>query len=708
MSDDGYRKDRIGNRKLNPETLMLGYGYDPALSEGAVKPPVFLTSTFVFTSGRARQGVLRLRRRPPRAAGRRRRPASSTRASTTRTRDRRGSPARSSRRPRRRCSSPPACRRSPRRILAFARPGDVILHSQPLYGGTETLLTKTLTAMRHRGGRLRRRRRARRRSAPRPRRRPPWGASRSCMIETPSNPLNTLVDIALVRARRRRDRRARRAIAPVIVCDNTLLGPLFQKPLAHGADISVYSLTKYVGGHSDLIAGAALGSREVDEAGASLLRSAIGTQLDPHSCWMIGALARDAVAAHERAPAATPRSWRAFLALAPGASRKVYHPGLPAAGLRRSGGSTTAQCSAAGIDLLLRRRGRRGGGVPRPQRAAASSSSRSASAAPNRSPATRPRPPIPACRRRCATASASPTRRSASRSASSTRTTSSPTWRRRSRRWIEEITSPRKAGRGRLGESRAGEGLGAHSPGPSPQPSPRKRGEGARLAPWHALCPSPHTDDMAAPASPESYKEVILFLATAGVVVPLFHRLRDQPGARLPRRRRAARALRPRAARRARRRGCRWITIGNREEIAHLAEFGVVFLLFMIGLELSWERLRTLAAPRLRPRLAAGRRLRGRAIGGDRLRARRRAGAGRASSASRSRSPRRRSWCRSWRRRSGSPRRPAAPPSPCCCSRISRSRRSCSPSACSARARAAGSGIGLRPGAGAGRGWRSS
>src|SRR3954470_14620238 len=50
MSDDGYRKDRLGNRKLNPETLMLGYGYDPALSEGAVKPPVFLTSTFVFKS----------------------------------------------------------------------------------------------------------------------------------------------------------------------------------------------------------------------------------------------------------------------------------------------------------------------------------------------------------------------------------------------------------------------------------------------------------------------------------------------------------------------------------------------------------------------------------------------------------------------------------------------------------------------------------
>jgi methionine-gamma-lyase len=50
MAEDRYHKDRIGNRPLHPETLMLGYGYDPHLSEGAVKPPVFLTSTFVFTS----------------------------------------------------------------------------------------------------------------------------------------------------------------------------------------------------------------------------------------------------------------------------------------------------------------------------------------------------------------------------------------------------------------------------------------------------------------------------------------------------------------------------------------------------------------------------------------------------------------------------------------------------------------------------------
>jgi methionine-gamma-lyase len=106
------------------------------------------------------------------------------------------------------------------------------------------------------------------------------------LIETPSNPLNTLVDISMIKriADEVSDRQAHRAI---VFCDNTLLGPLFQKPLALGADISAYSLTKYVGGHSDLIAGAVLGSAAVTKP-VKLLRGAIGTQLDPHSCWMLG------------------------------------------------------------------------------------------------------------------------------------------------------------------------------------------------------------------------------------------------------------------------------------------------------------------------------------------------------------------------------------------------------------------------------------
>ena len=83
MAQDRYHKDRIGNRKLMPETLMLGYGYDPHLSEGAVKPPVFLTSTFVFKSAEHGKEFFDYVAGTARAAGAARRRGSSTAASTT-------------------------------------------------------------------------------------------------------------------------------------------------------------------------------------------------------------------------------------------------------------------------------------------------------------------------------------------------------------------------------------------------------------------------------------------------------------------------------------------------------------------------------------------------------------------------------------------------------------------------------------------------
>ncbi len=91
--------------------------------------------------------------------------------------------------------------------------------------------------------------------------------------------------------------------------------------------------------------------------------------------------------------------------------------------------------------------------------------------------------------------------------------------------------------------------------------------------------------------SPGEYKDVILFLATAGVIVPLFRRWRISPilgflGAGVvlgPFGLGALTGTFPWLG---------YLTIANPQEIAQLAEFGVVFLLFMIGLELSWERLR--------------------------------------------------------------------------------------------------------------------
>ncbi|WEX76448.1 cystathionine gamma-synthase family protein [Sinorhizobium numidicum] len=277
-------KTHIGNHKLHPETLMLNYGYDPELSEGAVKPPVFLTSTFVFRSaeeGRDFFDFVAGRREPPAGVGaglvysRFNHPNSEIVEDRLAVFEGTESGALFS-------SGMAAIATT---LLAFVRPGDAILHSQPLYGGTETLLAKTflnlgVSAIGFSDGVDEAAVSAAAEEAMKK------GRIAIILIETPANPTNSLVDVAMIR--RIADAIGeRQAYRPIIVCDNTLLGPVFQRPIEYGADISLYSLTKYVGGHSDLIAGAVLGSKAIIKQ-VKALRGAIGTQLDPHSCWMIG------------------------------------------------------------------------------------------------------------------------------------------------------------------------------------------------------------------------------------------------------------------------------------------------------------------------------------------------------------------------------------------------------------------------------------
>jgi methionine-gamma-lyase len=277
-------KTTIGNHTLKPETLMLSYGYDPALSEGSVKPPVFLTSTFVFRSAQEGKDFFDYvsgRRTPPDGASpglvysRFNHPNSEIVEDRLALYERSEAAVLFS-------SGMSAIATS---ILAYAKPGDSIVLSQPLYGGTETLVTKTLAnfgisyAAFSNGVNEDAVRAAFEAASAK-------GRIAVALIETPSNPTNTLVDIGLVR-RLADEFGARQGHRPAIICDNTLLGPVFQHPLELGADLSVYSLTKYVGGHSDLIAGAAIGSKTAI-APVKALRGAIGTQLDPHSCWMLG------------------------------------------------------------------------------------------------------------------------------------------------------------------------------------------------------------------------------------------------------------------------------------------------------------------------------------------------------------------------------------------------------------------------------------
>ena len=71
MATARYHTVKIGEHELNAETLMLGYGYDPSLSEGSVKPPVFLTLHLRLPNGRTGSRFFRLFGWTPRASGRR-------------------------------------------------------------------------------------------------------------------------------------------------------------------------------------------------------------------------------------------------------------------------------------------------------------------------------------------------------------------------------------------------------------------------------------------------------------------------------------------------------------------------------------------------------------------------------------------------------------------------------------------------------------
>jgi methionine-gamma-lyase len=269
-------KTHIGNHMLHPETLMLNYGYDPQLSEGAVKPPVFLTSTFVFRTAEDGQDFFDYvagRREPPEGMGaglvysRFNHPNSEIVEDRLSVYERAENCALFS-------SGMAAISTT---ILAFVRPGDVILHSQPLFA--KTLANLSIGAVGFSDGIDEAAVRAAAGDAMRK------GRLAMIFIETPANPTNGLVDIAMVRRIAEMIGQTQGS-TPIIACDNTLLGPVFQRPIEHGADLSLYSLTKYIGGHSDLIAGAALGSKALMKD-VKALRGAIGTQLDPHSCWMI-------------------------------------------------------------------------------------------------------------------------------------------------------------------------------------------------------------------------------------------------------------------------------------------------------------------------------------------------------------------------------------------------------------------------------------
>jgi methionine-gamma-lyase len=103
-------------------------------------------------------------------------------------------------------------------------------------------------------------------------------------IETPANPTNALIDIAC--CKRIADRFSTAEKKVYVAVDNTYMGPLWQHPLKHGADFSIYSATKYIGGHSDVVAGACCGSKNLIGR-VKTLRTFLGNMAGPWTGWLL-------------------------------------------------------------------------------------------------------------------------------------------------------------------------------------------------------------------------------------------------------------------------------------------------------------------------------------------------------------------------------------------------------------------------------------
>lgn len=271
----------MSNRSMKPESLMMSYGYQPELSEGAIKCPIFLTSTFVFKSAEEGKAAFEL------AYGKREKlPGEEMGLIYSRI----NNPDLEILENRLRlwdgaddCAVFESGMSAISTVLLeFLKPGDLLLYSSPTYGGTDHFINHFLPKIGvHTLGftshmteeelyeTIQNSGHAQRLS--------------HVHLETPANPTNALIDIAMVR---RVIDRVDTVEKVTLAVDNTYMGPLWQHPLNHGADLVIYSATKYIGGHSDLIAGAVLGNVDL-MVRVKTLRTFLGNMASPHTGWML-------------------------------------------------------------------------------------------------------------------------------------------------------------------------------------------------------------------------------------------------------------------------------------------------------------------------------------------------------------------------------------------------------------------------------------
>ncbi|MCU1337392.1 MAG: cystathionine gamma-synthase [Bryobacterales bacterium] len=263
---------------LRSSTEVLTRGFDPRLSVGSARPAVFRSSTYVFSSPERAERAFDL------LAGRAKpEPGEQSDLVYSRFNHPNAEILESQIVPLEKGAQAALVFNSgmaaiTTALFTFLRPGDTVLYTVPIYGGTQSLIEGFLDS---------------------------WGVSgiavqagdtaaiedairttenlRVILIETPANPTLTMTDIRSAATAGSR----RKGEPPLVMVDNTLLGPTFQHPHDLGADLILYSATKYLSGFSDLIGGVVLAKDPELIRKMRLKRNLFGNILQPDECWIL-------------------------------------------------------------------------------------------------------------------------------------------------------------------------------------------------------------------------------------------------------------------------------------------------------------------------------------------------------------------------------------------------------------------------------------
>jgi methionine-gamma-lyase len=262
---------------VRPPTAVLTRGFDPRLSVGSARPAVFRSSTYVFSTPEAAERAFAI------ALGKSR-PSDGESIDLIYSRlshpnaeilEDQITPLENGAQSAAVFNSGMAAIST--LFLTYCQPESGFIYTTPLYGGTQHLIHQILEPLHMHGTPV-----------------PAGDAAalaaavaqtpnlRLIFIETPANPTLTMSDVAdAVRAARAHP------VHPLVVVDNTFMGPAFQHPLTLGADLVVYSATKYLSGFSDLLAGVVLGKDPDLIVQLRGTRAILGNILQPDECWML-------------------------------------------------------------------------------------------------------------------------------------------------------------------------------------------------------------------------------------------------------------------------------------------------------------------------------------------------------------------------------------------------------------------------------------